>query len=643
MTSTEFTVIVKDAEDVEDIQKNVVKWTQAKDDVSPSDIFRLQNGTADDRAIVAKYCVQDCDLVLDLLRKLDLVPNAIAMGNVCSVPLSYIFFRGQTIKLASLLFSECEKAGLIVPVKNAPTFKEMNDSYEGAVVLEPKVGLYLDTPVAVLDYGSLYPSSMISENISHDSIVAIWDKNLEGKVIATQGYPQIARKLAETDYVDITFDRYEPDPESKVKNPPKIKVGSRTCRYVQFKDGKKGIIGTILRHLLAKRKESKKRMEKETDPFKKNLLNSLQLAYKVTANSLYGALGAKNSKIRFQDLAASTTAYGRTLLNYAREGLERVFGRGARTDCDAKYVYGDTDSVFVAFHPKYPDGSLMKGRDAIGRSIELAKEAEKVLTSALREPHVLEYEKTFSPFLLFSKKRYIGMKYENDTDHCYQTNMGVVLKRRDNAPIVKMIYQSVVDTILKERNLTKSVDVAKIILKNLNDGKVSMKQLTITKSLRATYANPDQIAHKVLAERIGVRDPGNKPKPNDRIAYIYFDATRTRDCKRQGDRIETPEFMREKGLQPDYKHYITNQIQKPLTQLFRLFWTQVPESTINEKQLRNYRAELGQNPFMTKEKEETMIERKLDTDIERVLFASAIRTSMNVRTGPMDIFLKRKQ
>jgi 3-hydroxybutyryl-CoA dehydrogenase len=41
------------------------RWAQVKDDVSPKDIFRLHRGTAKDRAIVARYCLQDCDLVME--------------------------------------------------------------------------------------------------------------------------------------------------------------------------------------------------------------------------------------------------------------------------------------------------------------------------------------------------------------------------------------------------------------------------------------------------------------------------------------------------------------------------------------------------------------------------------------------------
>ena len=59
-----------------------------------------------------------------------------------------------------------------------PTLRKNDNggSYEGAIVLPPKRGFYSDNPVACVDYASLYPSSMISENISHDS--KVWTKNM---------------------------------------------------------------------------------------------------------------------------------------------------------------------------------------------------------------------------------------------------------------------------------------------------------------------------------------------------------------------------------------------------------------------------------------------------------------------------------
>jgi DNA polymerase delta subunit 1 len=77
-----------------------------KHDVSPHEIFRLQRGDSADRCVVAKYCVQDCELVNKLVMKLEVLSNNIGMANVCYVPLSYIFMRGQGIKIFRWHFSK---------------------------------------------------------------------------------------------------------------------------------------------------------------------------------------------------------------------------------------------------------------------------------------------------------------------------------------------------------------------------------------------------------------------------------------------------------------------------------------------------------------------------------------------------------
>ena len=50
-----------------------MKWCMTKDDVTPQDIFRLSNGSSSDRAIVAKYCIQDCNLVHHMMNKIDVI------------------------------------------------------------------------------------------------------------------------------------------------------------------------------------------------------------------------------------------------------------------------------------------------------------------------------------------------------------------------------------------------------------------------------------------------------------------------------------------------------------------------------------------------------------------------------------------
>jgi hypothetical protein len=102
------------------------------------------------------------------------------------------------------------------------------------------------------------------------------------------------------------------------------------------------------------------------------------------------------------------------------------------------------------------------------------------------------------------------------------------------------------------------------------NGEIPLDDLVISKTLKADYKDPTKIAHKVLAERIGEREPGNKPQINDRIPYVYILPPPGVESKLQGDRIESPSFIRANNLKPDYRFYITNQIQKPVCQLYGL-------------------------------------------------------------------------
>ena len=118
-----------------------------------------------------------------------------------------------------------------------------------------------------------------------------------------------------------------------------------------------------------------------------------------------------------------------------------------------RIVVHNTDSIFMAFECVYQDGPLkgqkMTGMDAIYESIRLCIEASAEISAQLDPPHNLEFEKCIYPFLLLSKKRYVGNYYTDFNDDFYTNSMGIVLKRRDNAPIVKHIYGGVVNILLK--------------------------------------------------------------------------------------------------------------------------------------------------------------------------------------------------
>jgi len=643
--------VTVEADSDEDMEE-AIKWAVVKDDCPPQEIFRLhREGGAAGRAYVAQYCLQDCDLVYELYKKLDVFNNAMSMANVCSVPVSYIFTRGQGVKIESLIFKECHERGIVVEVQDTPprttgdgesVEEEKEDSYEGAIVLDPIPGFYTESPIGVCDFASLYPSTIISEDISHDSLVWVKDFDLQGNLVAMPiGHPSLEAKAPPgTRFTDIDFDIWRADPNDKRAQPVKLKAGLRVCRYAQKPDGTKHTLPDIVAKLLAARKAKRKEGEKEPDPFRKALLDAEQLAYKLTANSLYGQLGSSTFKIRLQHLAASVTSYGRKQILFAKAAIEQFYGPDAKDPrCSASITYGDTDSLFVDFGVKDPaTGKKLSGTAAVEATIAITEEAGKFITGALKPPHDFEYDKVFDQFIIFSKKRYVGNKYEESATDFKQTSMGIVLKRRDNAPVLKTIYGGAIKILLNERDVPKAAEFVQSKTLEMVQGKMSLSQLTITKSLSAKY-KPDYIkgdikeleeqikakqaqiealerkktpadrlqrdkqlleanlqalfgrlaskqddltrftypAHKVLADRMAKRDAGNAPASGERLGFIYIAAPAGQLApKLQGDRIETPDYIRDKKLQPDYKYYIEHQLEKPIGQLFGLMVEQIP-------------------------------------------------------------------
>ena len=122
------------------------------------------------------------------------------------------------------------------------------------------------------------------------------------------------------------------------------------------------------------------------------------------------------------------------------------------------------------------------------------------------------------------------MLFEFDINKGKRKEMGIVLKRRDNAPVVKDVYGGVIDILMKEKSVEKAIKFTEKQLQALVDGDIPIEKLIITKSLRSNYKNPKQIAHKVLADRMGERDPGNKPQSNDRIPYCFIETSNLK-CK----------------------------------------------------------------------------------------------------------------
>ena len=224
------------------------------------------------------------------------------------------------------------------------------------------------------------------------------------------------------------------------------------------------------------------------------------------------------------------------------------------------------------------------------------------------------------------------MLFENDYKKGKRKEMGIVLKRRDNAPIVKEIYGGIIDILMKEQNLEKALSFLNESLDNIVNERIKMDKLIITKSLNSFYKNPQQIAHKVLADRIAAREPGNKPASGDRIPFIYIhNSSKT---ALQGDKIETPTFIKENNLKIDYSFYITNQIMKPLQQLFSLVLEKILVLQNKNTKMIQYKKDIETLRKSTDyEKLEDKIEALKNKEVKSLLFDDYLRKTNNEKMG----------
>jgi DNA polymerase elongation subunit (family B) len=673
-----------------------VFWCQGKDDVEPKDIFRLFKGNEGAKAIIAKYCLKDCTLCNRLMAKLQILPNSVGMANVCCVPLSFLFLRGQSIKIFSLVSKQCREENYLIPTNKKKPKKEPqkdangniiesdeqktekrfqsfiqglikddhdddddedDEKYEGATVFDPIKGVHYE-PIIVDDYSSLYPSSMIMKNLSHNSIV------LDPQYDNLPGYRYHEQTYNNNDKTTTTY-RFA---EKLGKDPNKTK----------------STIPRILMKLLKTRKDCVKKKGEEKDPFKKAVWDGLQLAYKITANSLYGQCGSSVSPIAMKPIAACTTAIGRSMLELARDFAEQklptiinLIKDAVETNDDSQYleymrefyknvddssvemkekidvkdkdgkktgekieqivyegkeayyqwlkpkmysiisgydikpscIYGDTDSVFFKLNlVDRKTGLPFTDHGSLGISIDVGIVGTAILNHTLEYPQSLAYEKVYWPFTIISKKRYVGNLYSDDPNKFYQKSMGLVTKRRDNADIVKVVVGGIIDQILNKRSSIGAVKFTEATLMKVITGKYDIEKFIITKTLKdkADYApGPDgegwkRQAHVVLADRMAQRDPGNKPQSNDRIPFLYVEIDKK--VKLQGERVEHPQYIKENKLKIDFLYYITTQIMKPATQFLELI-VKNSDKVFNRYIIREENRKSGIDPIMKYYKE----------------------------------------
>ncbi|KAI1084103.1 DNA polymerase delta catalytic subunit [Whalleya microplaca] len=488
---------------------------EQKEDVHHTMITELFNGTPESRRRLALYCLKDAYLPQRLMDKLSCLANYTEMARVTGVPFNLLLSRGQQVKFMSQLFRKAGEQKLVIPNMRS---EASDDQYEGATVIEPTRGFY-DVPIATLDFASLYPSIIQAHNLCYTTL--------------------INKKAAE---------------RFNLKKDEDYIVTPHGDMFVTTKQ-RKSLLAQIFQELLGARKQAKKELAIETDPFKKAVLNGRQLALKISANSVYGLTGATTGKLPCLEIASSTTSYGRQMIEKTKEEVEKKYTIANGYSHDAQVIYGDTDSVMVKF-----------GTKDLREAMKLGEEAASYVSSKFIQPIKLEFEKVYFPYLLINKKRYAGLFWTNPDKFDKMDTKGIETVRRDNCLLVQTVIEKVLRMILIDQDVQGAQDYVRDTIADLLQNKIDMSKLVITKALTKEEDDYDaKQAHVVLAKRMKQRDAGSAPGLGDRVAYVMIKGAAG---SKNYERSEDPIFVLENNVPIDTRYYLDNQLAKPLGRIF---------------------------------------------------------------------------
>ncbi|KNC85933.1 DNA polymerase delta catalytic subunit [Sphaeroforma arctica JP610] len=486
---------------------------EQKEDVPHTIISDLQEGSDQTRRRLAVYCLKDAYLPLRLLNKLMGLINYIEMARVTGVPLNYLLTRGQQIKVVSQLYRRARVVDYVIP--HVPS-GQADEQYEGATVIEPNAGYY-DTPITTLDFASLYPSIMMAHNLCYTTLI--------------RGNPA-SLGLGPDDYI-------------------KTPTGDNFVKQSKLK----GLLPDILEDLLTARKRAKLALKKETDPFKKAVLDGRQLALKISANSVYGFTGATVGKLPCLQISSSVTGFGRQMIEQTKQVVEDKYTIENGYVADAKVIYGDTDSVMIKF-----------GTETLEEAMDMGKEAATFVSEKFVSPIKLEFEKVYFPYLLISKKRYAGLYWTRPDKYDKMDCKGIETVRRDNCHLVKNLIDRCLKFLLVERDLEGAKQHVKDTISLLLQNKVDISQLVISKALAKSSENyTAKQAHVELADRMRKRDAGSAPQLGDRVPYVIIKAAKKAAAY---EKAEDPIYVLENNIPIDFQHYVEHQLTNPITRIF---------------------------------------------------------------------------
>lgn len=597
----------------------------------------------DGNTLIVKYNVQDSVLVLKLFEKLNVWISLIELSSIVRVTPMEFFTRGQQVRCIAQLYHAASHRNIVLTRRDADFI-----FFNGGKVEDPRAGFW--KLVICFDFNSLYPSIMIAYNICFTTLLRNTgdiEKEKYHHFSIDQEEPVDAKPPSDDNFDYGDYFKKDADDELK----PSVKTVKRHYDFgFVKKDVQRGLLPEILETLLSSRKRAKKEMKKASKmmeaiddhlmaPYRENneirvdqlsargvelvkqfcgdtngkvgdrmktvndqfftykvqetMFNSRQLGLKVSANSLYGFLGAQVSgKFSMIEASMCVTSRGRELITDAALFFEKHYG--------AITVYGDTDSTMV---------SVPSLNDDASKAWEMGEVMENHINGnddrnegIFPPPLYLETEKIF-PGLFMKKKKYAYMGYdrhgnivkEKNSDRNELNVKGIILARRDNCMWLRDTYEECIRGIFDNKTIFETFESIINRIIDVIELKFDItKELSIIRGMGSNYKNKSYFL-SIFSDLM--KSLSRPIAPSERFQYVLVNDHQKRD--KIGYRMRTIEMFKEQweeagikygeavpegyvpvdGLYPpetiDSCYYITNILKEPIDQLFKFGFARV--------------------------------------------------------------------
>jgi len=377
---------------------------EGKHDFDSSKTWQAWEAGGAERQRMFDYCRQDTELLLKIEERTGYIA---LFGTMCAACKLFVetYSLKSTAQMDGFMLRLGKERGFHFPSK----FDEpIPDRYAGAFVLHPECkGIQHDVHVA--DFSSLYPSIIISWNMSPETV----DHNVP------------------------------------VNGP----IAPHLCRApstgISFRTDIEGMLPVALKTLIAMRKKWND-LKASLPPGTPEWVDAdrWSMAYKVLANSFYGVLGSIFSRYYDRGIAESVTTSGAWLIKATIHEAKQWGG--------FETIYGDTDSIFVA---REGDGSEIGsvGYTDFMRFVEHCNAnlyPDMLKRQGCKANRIsLAYEKAFKRLALVSAKKYVGVyahyKGKPATADSKPEVKGLEYKRGDTVRLARQMQGEVIDLFVR--------------------------------------------------------------------------------------------------------------------------------------------------------------------------------------------------